>query len=442
MKPPHLFFSFSYCFLLLFCNSQNVQIDSMRNLLKTQQEDTNKVNTLVLISDKTWRDGNYDQAKKDAQEAYSLSEKLNFAKGKADAYNDLGNICTNQGNYPEALKNHFAALKIRDSINDKKGIGTSYNNIGNIYMYQGNLDDALTNQLAGLKIRIEVGNKKMIANSYFNIGNIYWHKKNYPEAMANHIKAMKIRQEIGDQLGVAYSQECIGLVYDDEGKYQDGLDNHSLAFQTERELGDKNGMAISILNMGFSCMRLRKYDDAREYANNGLQRAKEIHLQGSIEEAYELLANLDSVAHDYKSAFADYKLFISYRDSIFNSENTKKTVQAQMQYDFDKKESATKADQEKRDAVSQADAHRKNIVIVFVCCGLLLVAVFSVFLFNRFQVTRKQKGIIEHQKFLVEEKQKEILDSIHYAKRIQQSLMPTEKYIERNLNELKNKSRE
>lgn len=35
-----------------------------------------------------------------------------------------------------------------------------------------------------------------------------------------------------------------------------------------------------------------------------------------------------------------------------------------------------------------------------------------------------------------EEKQKEILDSIHYAKRIQQSLMPTGKYIDKQLRKL------
>jgi hypothetical protein len=44
---------------------------------------------------------------------------------------------------------------------------------------------------------------------------------------------------------------------------------------------------------------------------------------------------------------------------------------------------------------------------------------------------------VENQKQKVEEKQKEIIDSIKYAKRIQQSLLPTEKYIEKNLKRLK-----
>ncbi len=65
--------------------------------------------------------------------------------------------------------------------------------------------------------------------------------------------------------------------------------------------------------------------------------------------------------------------------------------------------------------------------------GLLLAIVFSLFIYNRLQLTKKQKQIIEHQKQLVEEKQIEVLASIRYAKRIQQSLLPTEKFIERIL---------
>jgi uncharacterized membrane protein (DUF106 family) len=64
--------------------------------------------------------------------------------------------------------------------------------------------------------------------------------------------------------------------------------------------------------------------------------------------------------------------------------------------------------------------------------------------FNRFRVTNKQKKIIEVQKTQVDaafeklhEKNKEVLDSIHYAKRIQSALMPNEKYIDRKLQEFK-----
>jgi hypothetical protein len=65
-------------------------------------------------------------------------------------------------------------------------------------------------------------------------------------------------------------------------------------------------------------------------------------------------------------------------------------------------------------------------------------------MYNRFKITQKQKVIIEEQKkvveeqkHLVEEKQLEILDSIHYAKRIQNAHLPSEKYFVRSLGRLR-----
>jgi serine phosphatase RsbU (regulator of sigma subunit) len=62
--------------------------------------------------------------------------------------------------------------------------------------------------------------------------------------------------------------------------------------------------------------------------------------------------------------------------------------------------------------------------------GILLVGLFGAFMFNRFKVTKKQNHLIHNQKAelqkqkdLVDEHQKETLDSIHYAKRIQNALM-------------------
>ena len=52
-------------------------------------------------------------------------------------------------------------------------------------------------------------------------------------------------------------------------------------------------------------------------------------------------------------------------------------------------------------------------------------------------VVEQQKQEVELQKNIVEEHQKEIIDSITYARRIQRSLLPTEKYIEKNMNRLR-----
>ena len=64
-------------------------------------------------------------------------------------------------------------------------------------------------------------------------------------------------------------------------------------------------------------------------------------------------------------------------------------------------------------------------------------------MYKRFKITQKQKQVIEEQKQkvddaynLLHEKNKEVMDSIMYARRIQQALITSEKYIENALNKL------
>lgn len=71
---------------------------------------------------------------------------------------------------------------------------------------------------------------------------------------------------------------------------------------------------------------------------------------------------------------------------------------------------------------------------------MLVTIVIALMIFRNLRLMRRAHGIIsaqkneiEMQKNMVEAKQKEILDSIHYAKRIQRSLLPSERYIERQL---------
>jgi cell division protein FtsB len=106
-----------------------------------------------------------------------------------------------------------------------------------------------------------------------------------------------------------------------------------------------------------------------------------------------------------------------------------------MQYEFDKKEAQNKAEQEKKDEVSRT-------IIYGISSGLLLVMLLALFVFRSYRqkqkanvIITKQKEEVEMQKQLVEVKQKEILDSIYYARRIQRSLLPGEKHIAKMLND-------
>jgi hypothetical protein len=133
-------------------------------------------------------------------------------------------------------------------------------------------------------------------------------------------------------------------------------------------------------------------------------------------------------------------LYIVYRDSLINEENQKKSLQTQMQYEFDKKAAADSVANLKQQEIKnieiakhKAELNTKRIQQYLLFGGLALILVFALFMYNRFKVASVQKTEIEKQKMLVEEKQKEILDSIRYAKRIQIALLPNDKTLEKGL---------
>ncbi|MFL5752721.1 MAG: tetratricopeptide repeat protein [Bacteroidia bacterium] len=416
--------------------------DSLLLLLKTDKPDTVKLFRLVRISREYDNSGAYDSARKYANIALGLSaeiqnlsrdQKISYAakKGAAGAYNSLGIIYADLGNYPEALKNHFASLRINESIGEKRGIAASYNNIGLVYNDQDNNEEALKNYAACLKIYLEMGNKKGIAAAYNNIGLVYANQGKPEKALENHYAALRIRETLGDKKGLANSYNNIGLAKHNQKKYEEALSNHFIALRLRDSLGDRSGMAGSYCNIGQAYLGEKKYKEAEDYLNRAKSLAQKIGQRDFLKNTYKTFIDLDSAKGDFKGAFSYHKLYIALRDSMDNETTRTKTLQEQLSYDFEKKEAAVKAGQDKKDALQLSENRRQKVVLWSVLGGLLLVIAFSFFLFRALHISRKQKAIIEMQKDIVDIKQKEILDSIRYAKRIQMALMPGELFIER-----------
>jgi hypothetical protein len=139
---------------------------------------------------------------------------------------------------------------------------------------------------------------------------------------------------------------------------------------------------------------------------------------------------------DFKNAFNYYKQYIALKDTLKNEENIKKITKASMEYEFAKKEAATKLEQEKKEAIAAAESKKQKVIIFSVCGILILVVLFGIYAFRSFLQKKKINIEISRQKQIIEEKQKEIVDSIYYARRIQNALITNERYIDKSLTRL------
>ncbi len=141
---------------------------------------------------------------------------------------------------------------------------------------------------------------------------------------------------------------------------------------------------------------------------------------------------------DFKKALQFSRNYVLIRDSLSNTDKANEIRRQEMNYEFEKREAVAKAEQDKKDAIELEEKQKQKIILYSTSTGLLFVLMLALVIFRSLQTNKKKNQIISNQKHIVEEKQKEVLDSIRYAKRIQSSLLPTEKYIDKRLNRLKN----
>ncbi|MBC7862547.1 MAG: tetratricopeptide repeat protein [Bacteroidia bacterium] len=510
-KGIKYFFSVLLGMTALICFAQQPKTDSLLALLKKEKQDTGRIILLNKISREEQLAGNYDTSLYYGKAALQLSLKLNpqiisVKRCLAFSYANIGNayrkkgdydlglefylkslkiyeelndktqaakclgfigiIYDNMGDYPKALGSYLKSLKIYEELNDKGGIARQSGNIGNIYHDQNNFEYALKYYFKALQMAEELGEKNIISAALSGIGNIYVKQDNYAKALEFELKALQLKEELGDREGVNIVLGNIGNVYSGMGNYENALVYFLKALKVAREIGDNHSIALHLANAGTNYELSKNFKQAEKILFEALALADSLGLKNFVKENYKFLSalyeNTNIPLHDtiggklltmeqtrlYSLIF--HKRYISIRDTLFSEENKKELLRKEINYGFEKKELQQKAETAKQKVLNEEEKKKQRIIMFSVIGCLLVVVVFSVFLFNRFRIAKKQKNelgekarIIAEQKLIVDEafeklreKNKEVMDSIYYARRIQRALITNEKYIERTLKKL------
>jgi len=129
MKVKTAFLFFVCVLFTTFCSAQQDKIDSLKKVVATAPEDSNKVNSLIKLSDK-YRLVSADSALTYANEAKALGEKINYRKGTGYALKAIGMVYNLREDYVNALQVWKEALKIFEEDSFKVGAANMLNNIG------------------------------------------------------------------------------------------------------------------------------------------------------------------------------------------------------------------------------------------------------------------------------------------------------------------------
>jgi len=411
------------------------EVDSLKNVLKAQNDDTNKVNTLNALSQEHEILSNYDSALSYAERAQVLAEKIGFKKGVANALRNFGRICYHRSDYQKSLEYHFKAFTIYQNIGNKRGMADALNIIGGIYFTLGNYSKALDYFFKALATAQEIGNKIIVADVLCNIGIIYeeqgnYHKEleyqlislgmhiemgtknaivtdlgdigygylsqgNYPKALEYDFKAVTLAQELGAKDANSNFLGDIGIIYYKQGDYTRALEYNFKAIAIARGIGDIDEAATLYSNMGEVYTKLKNYKQAKNFLDSALNFSKKTGNKRTIKITYGILTTLDSATGNYKSAYADHKKYIVYRDSLINQ----RTAQIEISYEFEKREDSISAAYKEENIIKTAENNRKKILSEGAIAILALTVLLALLLINRQQIKRKnEKTILEKEK--------------------------------------------
>lgn len=388
--------------------------------------------------------------------------------GISESFNNLGIIYDNLGDSPNALEYFHKALKIQEELGEKSEISLTLNNIGFIYANQNEPIKALEYYNKSLKLRTSINDKDWIPQSLNNIASVYEKfgdqnckkdkeqclKEGQTLALDYYKKCLSLQQANNDKRGTAYSLNNIASVYRKYGdpnskgsSFERKVNGEKLAIEfltqslkIHEEIKNNAGIAYVSNNMAQVLINQGKLPQALIYSNRSMKIAQQLGYPEIIYRNAITLKKIYKLQNKLSDAFKMFELEIQMRDSINNLSNQKALITQNTKYEYEKKAAAdsVKVAEEKKVTAAQLKQEKTQRFALY--GGIFLVGLFGVFMFNRFKVTKKQNDLIQIQKAelqiqkeIVEEHQKETLDSIHYAKRIQTALIANSDFITQNI---------
>ncbi len=334
------------------------------------------------------------------KKAQNVSEKNEALQAIAVDLGNIGLVYAQYADYPKALDYYFQALKIGEELGNKIGIASQLCNIGSVYNNQADYPNALNYYFKALKIFEELGDKNSIAATFGQIGLLYMHQGDYSKALDYNSRALEIFEELGNKNFIARVLGNMGVIYKEQKNYPKALEYYLKTLKIREELGAKELIATTLCNLGIVYTKTGKYKEAETYFKKAIALCESIGALDYLNQFEEELSKFYEATGNYQLSLIHYKKAILLKDSIFSEKNKKQITRIEMKYDFEKKEAAVRAEQDKKDLENEAALERKSKTIYMLSAATLLfigisLAIYLLYRQNKF-MNRQRELMIEN----------------------------------------------
>jgi serine phosphatase RsbU (regulator of sigma subunit) len=466
-----------FLFFAIVCCAAFSRPDQKTQPSTTVNGDTAKINAIIKKANDYYFRGVMDQALSFANTSESYSKKANYKRGIAQSLNVKSRVLYRKGEYDSSISVSEQSLAIAREIRDSALQSTSLLNLGSAYSYKAYNNQAIDYYFKGLAIEERLKTQSNLKWYFNNIGIMFSNQKNYPKALEYALRAKDVSEKTNDRRNLCMIYNNIGWIYllldkNDSARYalnkslqmaEDANDRYTLALCLDNlsqlnikmkqydkafiysrksfEIGEKEGFkeqsVASLMAMGNIQFMEGKYKGAETDLLKALTMAQQIKSKLLTRDVSLVLASLHRKQSDYRKAYEYYKVYSEAKDSLLNEENSRLLTEMNTKYTTEKKEKEIELLKKNEDIQNLELTKKKNeldrqrTVSISVFVGFLLLMIVAILMFSRYRLKKKANdqlqdafNLIEEKNALIEKSNLMITDSITYAKRIQDAILP------------------
>lgn len=459
--------------------SQNKRrVDSLVAFSRATNSDTAKARTFCILCWE-YRVGDTSKAKQFAAQGLQIAAQYEDDNIRAQCFSNLGDMCRDNAEYLRALGYYQKELELRRHLGDKVKIGNCLRDLGACYTKIGKYDQSIKHLLEALgDYEPASKNQKAVYNTNCAIAEVYYLDANYPQSIKYLEAALKISKETGDSLYISTAHMNLGLLYGENNEQERAMaslvesktiaerlnleetlettylnlgllyskkkddKNALLHFEKCLEIAErlelKEDVAIVLSNMSQQYIRIGKYELAIQLGERSLALSKELDLKDKIKDAAANLAEANAELGNFQKAFTFQKLNSNMKDSLYTEDRQTTIAEMQTKYDVDKKEKENLLLNQKVE-LQELDGKQQKMFTYIALIALLFILSLAFFIYRGYRLKKKANVSLERQNnqilkqhSIIEEKNKDITDSITYAKRIQTAILPSEEEVQQN----------
>lgn len=426
MKHSILVVTAFFNLLCTFSFSQTEkQLDSILDVCSKMKDDTNKV---IFQNEISWsfKYSHPKQMEKLLFRNVKLAKKLKYNPGIALAYKNLGILMDEAGNMPKSIECYQLAIRYYKKAHDEMGVAKSEANIGILYRDLKRNKEAIEKFHASNKVFIKNNFLQGQLIIYENISICYEFEDQLDSATVYIKKAMDIMNRLGTVDPDVYGNYA--NIFMKQKNYPKAIEYYEKAIAI---LGSASKGTTWTDNLGLAYYEQKQYAKALPLIEASIHNANNIY-NANVMATHMHLANVHHAMGNDKAAFDVLKTYIAIKDSIFSLENSHQLSELSKKYETEKNQIRIE-NQEKQIKSEQTQKYFfAASMVVFIGLGFLLFR--SLKQKNKAnKIILEQKNLVEDQKDALEYKNREILDSITYAKRLQDAILPAVDYWHQTL---------